>query len=577
MLIDREAERVASEILGVEELAKGNEWLTIEGWSKTEEGLLFCKFQLDLGEECVAFRLTYPDAFPALPPYVKPEDPDLHLSGQHQWGPGGELCLQYRPDRWKPEWTSVQVLQSAHDLLSGQGTTEMDMVLPSAYDDALDLLGAKGRFVLPDNSRKAIHQRIASSISYADFTCEWQEDVCVVRLASIESSSTSIAPTDGRGATASQSKRFGGLVVRLPSIVKIADMSAEDLQSFVSLRFGHKERIIWSGDFQFVVVTNGKSDRLFRIDSIEEDIKIGEYITIRPPKPADRRGSRSSLTGKSVCIIGCGSLGSKVAASLAREGVGSFALFDPDVLWSDNLVRNELDERHVGHHKAQALAERLRELSRSVTVAGHKFGLTSQTPVAFMASLRELVANSDVIVDATVEPEVFNVLATLTTESTKPLIWGRIYAGGIGGMIARSLPDIDPPPRHAAAQIEKWCALQDKPVPEGPARNYGIEGDDGPLVASDVNVSIIATHMAQHIVDALSQKENRVHADPVYFIGMRRGWIFDSAFDVHPVVYTSEAEWGLAGRSPNREALAFIREKMGVGDGPDIADNAEAA
>lgn len=545
MLILREAERVAAELQEIEKLEERAEWLSIERWDTTAVGLLFCEFQLKLNDEPIAFRLTYPDAFPSLPPYIKPVNPELWLSKQHQWGPGGELCLQFRPDHWQPEWTSVQVLESAHTLLSGGTEDAMEMALPSAYDSALDLLNAERRFVLPPQSEAAVRQRIASSISIARFTHEWQEGICVVRLATLGGDPDHhVVPSDGRGEAVALRRSVVGLVVRLPEIIRIESMSVGTLQAFVTLRFMHADNIVWSGRFRFVLVSDGRTERLFQVAKVDDDVEVAEHMTVRPPTSADRIGLRTPLADKRVCVIGCGSLGSKIAATLTREGVGAFSLLDPDVLWSDNLVRNELDERHVGHHKAKALAERLRELSRSVTVSGYAFGLTSQTPVELMDEIRGLVTNCDLIIDATAEAGAFNALAPLAAASKTPLVWGRIYAGGIGGMIARSLPDTDPPPRHAAAQIANWCAAQDRLVPDGPARNYGIDGEDGPLIASETDVAVVAMHMARHALDALLPTAERVHTEPVYFIGMRGGWIFDNAFDVHPVTYTSEGGLG---------------------------------
>ena len=74
------------------------------------------------------------------------------------------------------------------------------------------------------------------------------------------------------------------------------------------------------------------------------------------------------LSYAKVAVVGCGSVGSKVATQLARSGVGSFVLVDGDVLSSENLVRNELDWRAVGVHMAPALGARLKEISADCSV-----------------------------------------------------------------------------------------------------------------------------------------------------------------------------------------------------------------
>ena len=69
--------------------------------------------------------------------------------------------------------------------------------------------------------------------------------------------------------------------------------------------------------------------------------------------------SHEFLRTKSVALIGCGSLGSKIAPMLARSGVARFVLIDDDLLLPDNFVRNDLDWRDVGSHKASAVARRV--------------------------------------------------------------------------------------------------------------------------------------------------------------------------------------------------------------------------
>lgn len=61
-----------------------------------------------------------------------------------------------------------------------------------------------------------------------------------------------------------------------------------------------------------------------------------------------------------VAISGAGSLGSSVARRLAKAGVGSLTIIDPELLSWDNVARHELGGRYVGRSKAKAMAETLR-------------------------------------------------------------------------------------------------------------------------------------------------------------------------------------------------------------------------
>ena len=62
-----------------------------------------------------------------------------------------------------------------------------------------------------------------------------------------------------------------------------------------------------------------------------------------------------------VAILGCGSLGSTVARLLAKAGVGSLLLIDPDSMDWPNLSRHELGTASIGRRKAPELAERIQQ------------------------------------------------------------------------------------------------------------------------------------------------------------------------------------------------------------------------
>jgi molybdopterin/thiamine biosynthesis adenylyltransferase len=80
-----------------------------------------------------------------------------------------------------------------------------------------------------------------------------------------------------------------------------------------------------------------------------------------PPWILSRGGERFNpqLFAKHVVVIGVGSLGSGVARSLVKAGVGRLTLIDVDILRWENIARHELGGAQVGHAKAYALREDL--------------------------------------------------------------------------------------------------------------------------------------------------------------------------------------------------------------------------
>ena len=77
------------------------------------------------------------------------------------------------------------------------------------------------------------------------------------------------------------------------------------------------------------------------------------------------------LSGKSVTVFGCGSVGSFVTQSLARAGVGTLRLVDFDTLCWANVGRHALGSDSVGRNKAEALAERLQREFPHLQFEGH--------------------------------------------------------------------------------------------------------------------------------------------------------------------------------------------------------------
>ena len=69
-----------------------------------------------------------------------------------------------------------------------------------------------------------------------------------------------------------------------------------------------------------------------------------------------RGGGSMHLTGKSVLLVGCGSVGGELALRLTSAGVGHLTVSDSDRLSEENLYRHTLSLSHIGRLKTEALA-----------------------------------------------------------------------------------------------------------------------------------------------------------------------------------------------------------------------------
>ena len=107
---------------------------------------------------------------------------------------------------------------------------------------------------------------------------------------------------------------------------------------------------------KFVLVEGSE----FKAYSLWDDGTVSELSVIPAQEKAARLDEQHAVLGeRKVSLVGCGSLGSKVATMLARAGVGRFLLVDDDLMLPDNLVRHDLDWRDVGTHKAESVARRI--------------------------------------------------------------------------------------------------------------------------------------------------------------------------------------------------------------------------
>lgn len=102
---------------------------------------------------------------------------------------------------------------------------------------------------------------------------------------------------------------------------------------------------------------------------------------------------RARLRAARVAIIGCGGLGSNVAAMLLRSGVGALTLVDFDTVAADNLNRQLFFADQVGRPKTEALAETLTRIGKDAQLRLENVCVSS-------ANVIGIVQDADVIVEA---------------------------------------------------------------------------------------------------------------------------------------------------------------------------------
>lgn len=196
------------------------------------------------------------------------------------------------------------------------------------------------------------------------------------------------------------------------------------------------------------------------------------------------------LESSTVLIVGVGGLGSNVAMSLARMGVGNLVLCDTDrVSWS-NLHRQHYSEGDVGSLKVNVLSDQIRAANRDVEVNAYFTRIEAD-------NIESYGRTADVIIDATDTIVVRILINKYAYEHGKPWIYGG--CAGIQGMFATFIPGRTPC---------FGCVFGDSEITATMAAN-GLEGILPPVV------NLVANWQAIQAVKVLTRQSTTDAVDPL--------------------------------------------------------------
>jgi thiamine biosynthesis protein ThiF, family 2 len=139
------------------------------------------------------------------------------------------------------------------------------------------------------------------------------------------------------------------------------------------------------------------------------------------------------LQAATVAVCGLGGLGSNIAISLARAGVGKLVLVDFDCVDVTNLHRQQYKACQVGLPKPEALLANLKEIAPYTEFETHFEKVTAE-------NVATLLANADVVCEAfdNAEAKAMLVNAVLETMPEKFLVAASGMAGFEGGNTIRT-------------------------------------------------------------------------------------------------------------------------------------------
>ena len=141
----------------------------------------------------------------------------------------------------------------------------------------------------------------------------------------------------------------------------------------------------------------------------------------------ERHGEKlqTKFSSATVAICGLGGLGSNIAISLARAGVGKLILIDFDKVDITNLHRQQYKAKQIGLNKTDALFENLREIAPYVELETHTERITEENAAG-------MLQGADIICEAFDSAECKAMLVNLVLETMPDKYI--IVASGMAGM-----------------------------------------------------------------------------------------------------------------------------------------------
>ena len=203
--------------------------------------------------------------------------------------------------------------------------------------------------------------------------------------------------------------------------------------------------------------------------------------------PLGEAGQAGLAAGRAL-VCGCGALGSVIANTLVRAGVGFVRIVDRDFLELNNLQRQVLyDEQDVadGLPKAIAAANKLRRINSEVEVESVVADVSFQ-------NIAQLAGDVDVIVDGTDNFATRFLLNDYAAKHNKPWVYG-----GCIGAEGQSMTIL---PGETACLA---CLMPEAPPP-GTTPTCDTAGILGPIV------NIVASLQAAEAIKILSGNRNAI-------------------------------------------------------------------
>ena len=170
---------------------------------------------------------------------------------------------------------------------------------------------------------------------------------------------------------------------------------------------------------------------------LEADPALARYSRQMLFEPVGEEGQRKLLDAR-VVVVGCGALGTVLANTLARAGVGYLRIVDRDFIELNNLQRQVLfDEDDIAANlpKAEAAKRKLQRMNSQIEIEAVIRDVNHR-------NVEELCDGTDLILDGTDNFETRFLINDLAVKSHRPWVYGACI--GATGLSMPILPNDTP-------------------------------------------------------------------------------------------------------------------------------------
>ncbi|MCA2435999.1 hypothetical protein HFN06_31810 [Rhizobium leguminosarum] len=285
------------------------------------------------GGEKIPLAVIYPLTFPDTPPIVMPYG-ERRLS-EHQYGAGGELCLQWRPDNWDAAVTGAMMVESAYGLIAAERAPDgRTGAVPSDHRTSLaaELRFETWRLMVPEGAWTSLEGHLSEMVVKISLSMTARHTNRVAHLTAIGAPGSElwISP---QPVLKNAGTRTGYLLRTRQDMSALAQHGGGEIDDLSKL-VPDLAPLLGKQELPFLIVLEEGGRRIaYDIQWSRNGLPLLiPYRMIEEGELAKRSASnRDVISTRHVAIVGCGSIGSKIAASLARSAVRRFLLVDEDV------------------------------------------------------------------------------------------------------------------------------------------------------------------------------------------------------------------------------------------------------